>query len=59
MSEQKPYIAIAVLADLLEGKLTDYQIFLKHSIGIQTTMKLRELLKKHHDYKKHQTPDLG
>lgn len=45
MSEQKPYIEIAVLSDLLEGKLTDYEIFLKYNIGIQTTVQLRALLK--------------
>lgn len=38
-------VTLEILADLLEGKLTDYQIFLKHSIGIQTTIKLRALLK--------------
>lgn len=38
-------ITLAILADLLERKLTDYQIFRKHDIGIQTTIKLRALLK--------------
>lgn len=39
------YIPVAILVDILEGKLTDYQMFLKHSIGIQTTQKLRALVK--------------
>lgn len=38
-------VTLEILADLLEGKLTDYQIFLKHSIGLQTTAKLRAQLK--------------
>jgi hypothetical protein len=47
MSKNKDNVQVTleVLADLLEGKLTDYQIFLKHDIGIQTTIKLRALLK--------------
>lgn len=38
-------VTLEILAELLEGKLTDHQIFLKHSIGLQTTAKLRALLK--------------
>lgn len=44
-NQAKNYVPVALLADILEGKLTDYQIFLKHDIGIQITIKLRALLK--------------
>ena len=59
MSKREPYTNIAVLSDLLEGKLTDYQIFLKYSIGIQSTIKLRKLLKKYDENKIRTTTNLG
>lgn len=54
-NQDKNYVPVAILADLLEGKLTDYQIFLKHDIGIQTTTKLRALLK---TYEKESLPTM-
>lgn len=42
---EEKYTTIEILADIIEGKLTDYQMFLKHSVGIQTTQKLRALVK--------------
>lgn len=54
-NQDKNYVPVAILADLLEGKLTDYQIFLKHDIGIQTTIKLRALIK---SYEKENLPNM-
>lgn len=42
---QNEYVAVAVIADIMEGKLSDRDLFLKYNTGFQTIAKLRALLK--------------